>query len=127
VIVLDASVLIAYLNGSDPHHARSTRIFEEHCTVGFTVHPINLAEVLVGHARRGTGDQVLSELVDSGMALAPERSSEPLMLANLRATTGLRLPDCCVLAAAQATTAALATFDERLAAAARDLGITVVA
>jgi len=44
-------------------------------------------------------------------------------LARLRAATGLKMPDCCVLLAVETTTARLATFDDRLrkAATARDI------
>jgi predicted nucleic acid-binding protein len=46
-------------------------------------------------------------------------------LAALRAGTGLKLPDCCVLQAAEQAHAGIATFDDRLAAAARELGVDV--
>ena len=44
-------------------------------------------------------------------------------LARLRTATGLKMPDCCVLLAAESTNARLATFDNRLrkAAPARDI------
>ena len=49
-----------------------------------------------------------------------------LRLALLRAQTGLKLPDCCVLlAAADASAQSIATFDDRLAKVARDSGIAV--
>lgn len=51
---------------------------------------------------------------------------DPLRLARLRATTGLKLPDCCALDAALGHGASLATFDEALAAAARRLGVDVL-
>jgi len=45
-------------------------------------------------------------------------------LARLRAETGLRMPACCVLHAAAMTSAeTIATFDERLASAARTRGL----
>jgi len=50
-----------------------------------------------------------------------------IRLARLRAGTRLRLPDCCVVLAAQQSRAAILTFDHRLAAAARDLEIGVIA
>ncbi len=48
-----------------------------------------------------------------------------LRLAELRATTGLKLPGCCVLDVAIRHQARLATFDDALAAAARQRGVTV--
>ena len=46
-------------------------------------------------------------------------------LAALRAATALKLPDCCVMLAAEDTAAPVLTFDSRLAreAARRGLGI----
>jgi rRNA-processing protein FCF1 len=44
-------------------------------------------------------------------------------LAELRAETGLKLPDCCVSRAAQQSGAAILTFDHRLGADARERGI----
>ena len=56
------------------------------------------------------------------IALGPDA---PARLAALRAGTRLRLPDCCVLLAAQTAGAQVASFDERLTAAAESLGMTV--
>lgn len=56
----------------------------------------------------------------------PLGSGAPGMLAEMRAEVGLKLPDCCVLLAAQNNEAALATFDADLLAAAGKLGVEVV-
>jgi predicted nucleic acid-binding protein len=48
-------------------------------------------------------------------------------LGELRATTGLKLPDCCVLYTAERHSAALATFDDTLANRAATIGLTVAA
>jgi hypothetical protein len=51
----------------------------------------------------------------------------PVRLASLRAGTSLKLPGCCVLLAAeQPGGATVATFDDRLGAAARKLGFRVI-
>jgi predicted nucleic acid-binding protein len=47
----------------------------------------------------------------------------PVRLALLRAETGLKLPDCCVLLAAEQSGAAVATFDDRLAGAVTRRGL----
>ncbi len=50
----------------------------------------------------------------------------PVRLATLRAGTGLKMPDCCVLLAVQESAAkALVTFDERLRTHAVRRGIAV--
>jgi predicted nucleic acid-binding protein len=48
-------------------------------------------------------------------------------LGELRATTGLKMPDCCVLYAAVRHNAAIATFDDALAKRAKNIGLTVAA
>lgn len=50
----------------------------------------------------------------------------PVRLASLRAETNLKLPDCCVVLAAEQTQATLATFDHRLAATAEQRGLAVL-
>jgi predicted nucleic acid-binding protein len=49
-----------------------------------------------------------------------------LRLGELRATTNLKMPDCCVLYTAEHHGAAIATFDDKLATQAGDIGIAVV-
>jgi len=49
-----------------------------------------------------------------------------LRLAELRAASGLKLPDCCVLDIAISNHASLATFDDALAVAARRRDIAVL-
>jgi predicted nucleic acid-binding protein len=58
--------------------------------------------------------------------MARHPDDEPLRLANLRATTGLRLPDCCALDTALSNGAMVATFDQALAGAARQLNVAVL-
>ncbi len=80
---------------------------------------ITLAEALVAPARAGRLEEtesLLRELEVEPIGLSPD--SVP-RLAALRAETGLRMPDCCVLlAAALAGADAILTFDEHLARAA---------
>jgi predicted nucleic acid-binding protein len=48
-----------------------------------------------------------------------------MRLAMLRAGTGLKMPDCCVLLAAEQAHGSLATLDDRLATAATERGLAV--
>jgi len=77
VIVLDASVLIAYLDGDDAQNDAATQV-----------------------ARPRDG--------------------------RVAADARLKMPDCCVLVASEDRRARLATFDDRLAAAAVDPGVTAI-
>ncbi len=126
MIVLDASVLVAHLSPLDVHHTAATELL--HNTAGqlWLVHPMTLAEVLVGGAKVGKGTEMLADLRSSGIALAPRDDEEALRLADLRVTTGLKLPDCCVLDAAQTNAAQLATFDNALSTAASGLGVALI-
>ena len=52
------------------------------------------------------------------MSSATFPSGTAVRLAQLRATTGLKIPDCCVALAAEDAAAPVARFDDRLAQAA---------
>lgn len=125
MIVLDASVLIAHLDAADAHHERATTLLTEAADEPLGISPLTLAEVLVGPARAGKLPAAESAIDDLEVIAVPFTDNAATRLAELRATTGLRMPDCCVLLAAESTQAQLATFDERLAASAVKLGLTV--
>jgi predicted nucleic acid-binding protein len=124
LIVLDVSALIAQLDRNDVHHQR-TREFLRGCPdekLGASV--VTLAEALVAPARAKRLDEaraLLSELGVEPIGLSADAASG---LAVLRAETGLRMPDCCVLhAAALAGANTVATFDEQLARVAAVRGL----
>lgn len=125
MIALDASVLIAHLNPTDQHHQAATAILLAGTPGQMLVHTVTLAEVLVGGVRIGQGASMRDDLRAAGIAVAAHDDDEPLRLAELRATSGLKLPDCCVLDVALHHQASLATFDDGLAAAARQRGVRV--
>jgi predicted nucleic acid-binding protein len=123
VIVLDASVLIAHLDGADRHHAEAEGLLEETGTEALGASMITLAETLVSPARAGRvadAEEALRRLGVSELALG---DNAPARLAQLRADIGLKMPDCCVLLAAQEHSGAVASFDSDLLAAARNLGL----
>jgi len=125
MIVLDASVLIAHLNPAAAHHVDATGLLLNAPPGSLLVHSMTLAEVLVGGARIGSGAQMRKDLMATGIRITPHDQDEPLRLAELRVTTGLKLPDCCVLDAAISNSASVATFDRALAAAAVRHGVSV--
>jgi predicted nucleic acid-binding protein len=125
VITLDASVVIAHLSPADAHHQTATTYLHAAASEEFVIHPLTLAEVLVGGVRAGRGEEMLTDLERIGIHVADRPLGEPLRLANLRVTSGLKLPDCCVLDTALHTGRVLATFDEALALAARQHHVTV--
>jgi predicted nucleic acid-binding protein len=125
MIILDASVLIGHLDGRDRHHKRARELLIANAGIPFGASTISLAETLVGPARSGKS-QLAREALNS---LAVEElvfgEDAPVRLASLRAETGLKLPDCCVLLAAQDHDGTVASFDADLARSARDLGLAV--
>jgi predicted nucleic acid-binding protein len=123
VIVLDASVLIGHLDGNDRHHERARDLLEACGASPLGVSPISLAETLVAPARMGKLDAARDALQRIGIAELELRDDAPLRLARLRAETGRKLPDCCVLLAAQDHEGVVASFDADLLKAARALGL----
>lgn len=126
MIVLDASVLIAHLNPLDYHHDSASELLLNGATETLMVHAITMAEVLMGRVKIGQAEVLLDELTDIGVQVATSDSGEPLRLAVLRVETGLKLPDCCVLAVAVFHRATLATFDAALGSAARRSSLVVL-
>lgn len=126
MIVLDASVLVAHLYPLDAHHDAASTLLLDAAEEPLLVHALTAAEVLVGGVKIGKGAQMQADLKAVGVVVAGTDDEQPLRLAQLRVGTALKLPDCCVLDAAQTNAAELATFDRRLAVAARRLGIPVL-
>jgi len=126
VIAVDASVLIAHLDPADAHHQAATNLLREASPTSLTVHGLTLAEVLVGGVRVGQGAAMRQDLRAAGVMVATADADEPLRLAELRVSSGLKLPDCCVLDLAVRAQLPLATFDDALAAAARRRGVPVL-
>lgn len=126
MIVLDASVLIGHLDSRDPHHERAGALLEASAAEVLGASTITLAETLVAPARAGRlGDAQLA-LERLGVSELELGEDSPGTLAELRAETGLKLPDCCVLLAAQQHASAVASFDADLSKAARKLGLDAV-
>ena len=125
MIVLDASVLIGHFEPADAHHDDASALLKEHSFEPFAASVITLAEVYTGAARAGRSDRLQQLLAQLQVESIDLPAGAALRLGELRATTKLKLPDCCVLFAAEQHSAAIATFDDTLAVRARDLGLTV--
>jgi len=128
VIVLDVTTLIAYLDDTDPNHLAATTLLGQQAASPFATSALTLAETLVRPVSSGTSDRVLDILVSQlEITTVPIMGNEAARLAEIRAHTGLKMPDCCVLLAAERVSASkLATFDARLARAAADRGLLVL-
>ncbi len=122
MIVFDASVLIAYLDGDDSQHTVAEELLGREVDDDFAANPLTLAEVFVVPVREGRLEEVQRALGDLELQELPFPADTAVKLALLRAGTGLKMPDCCVLLGAEAADARIASFDDRLlrAAATRD-------
>jgi predicted nucleic acid-binding protein len=126
VIVLDASVLIAYLDSEDAHHARADALLVQLIDDDFAASSLTLAEVLVLPARQGRLDAARQAMMELDVKELAFPADSAVKLAQLRASTNLKMPDCCVLLAAEQVEARIASFDDRLNAAATSRGLVVV-
>lgn len=119
MIVVDASVLIAHLDESDALHDQAVDALLAAVNQPLACSPITLAEVLVGPARAGRLHDARTAVADLGVVEIALGGDAAGRLAALRAETALKLPDCCVLLAAEdAQAEAVLTFDDRIARAA---------
>jgi predicted nucleic acid-binding protein len=125
MIVLDASVLIAHLDQRDALHAAAHQRLRSVAEQRLGASTITLAEALVGPTDSGalrTAQAALRALEVAELPLPPNAAER---LAALRAETSLKLPDCCVLLAAETASGGVLTFDERLARSAAERGLAV--
>ncbi|WP_326545315.1 PIN domain-containing protein [Mycolicibacterium sp. ND9-15] len=125
MIVLDASVLIGHFESADPHHADATELLLYYAAEPFGSSVVTLAEVYVGAARAGHAERLARLLERVRVEPLDLPAAAARRLGEMRASTGLKMPDCCVLYTAEHHGAAVATFDERLASRAADLGLEV--
>lgn len=126
MIVLDASVLIAYLNRRDPLHANAKSLLESLSSESWGLSTVTLAETLVYPARAGRLEEAEAVLVSLDLQELAAGGGAAARMAEMRADLGIKMPDCCVLVAAQDNEAAVASFDLAVLSAARKLGLKTV-
>jgi predicted nucleic acid-binding protein len=126
VIVLDASVLIAHLDERDTHHERASRLIADTGAEPLGASTITLAETLVAPARAGRLGDVVAALDRLAVAELPLGDQAPTRLARLRAEARCKLPNCCVLLAAEENGGTIASFDLKLIDAARSLSVPIL-
>lgn len=126
MIVVDASVLIAHLDERDAHHERARRLLADTGAEPLGASTITLAETFVAPARAGRLDDVVAALDRLGVTELPLADGTSRQLARLRAETGCKLPDCCVLLAARENGGTVASFDSALVDAAVGLGLPIL-
>ena len=120
MIVCDASFLIAILDQSDAHHPRAVQLAASHQEEPMAASAITTAEVLVAPGREERLQMLTDVLEIDTFGVGADAA---VRLAELRARTSLKMPDCCVLQLAESVDGQVATMDRRLARTARDLGL----
>ncbi len=124
-VVADTSWVAALRDPADAHHAAALAHHEAIGPDVVVVAPITLAECLVGPAKLGVLHEAETALL-AAFEVAVNDEAAPRRWAACRAATGLKLPDAIVLETARQVGAeAVATFDDRLAAACRGIGLHV--
>jgi predicted nucleic acid-binding protein len=114
IVVADASALIALLDTGHVHNERAIEQFAE--LEAWVIHPVTLAEVLVHPASQGreVAETAMLDLFEVGMVLR-QSIVDPVMLAEMRVTTRLKMPDCLVMMlAVEIDAERVLTFDDRL-------------
>jgi predicted nucleic acid-binding protein len=109
LIVVDASVVIGFLDADDEHHAAATAALDACGSDDLVLPATAYAEVLVAPARRGRAalDRVDEALAALAVRVEPVTSAIARSAATLRARhRTLRLPDALVLAATEVLGAA---------------------
>lgn len=116
LVVLDASVVIAFLDANDALHARATAPIAAHRADQLVLPASAYAEALVGPYRRDAGAAGRIERFVDDFAIRVEPTGREIarQAARLRARhPALRLPDALVLATAEALDAERVLTGER--------------
>jgi len=125
VIILDANVLIGFLDADDPHHAATVDLLERRFADGFGSSVLTVAEALVHPTRAERQDAAIAALDRIGLQVLAIGAADAAALARVRNDYRVRMPDAVALHTALSTDSELATFDEALIAAANRAGITI--
>lgn len=122
-IVIDASVLIALVNGDDEHHDWAVKFFTETVADELVMSALSLAEALVHPERAGKTSEFLRGIRGLELDIGEITRETALQLASVRATSGLKMPDAAVLQLALERKAGVSTLDVQLADQSRAHGL----
>lgn len=124
MIVFDAGVLIAHLNRDDLFHEAATGFMEEYEEWEFVASVVTVAECLVHPAMMNGTARAVRSVVDLHLLEVDVTEEDIVPLAELRASTRMRMPDALVLHTARKVGGEIVTTDAALARAADARGVT---
>ena len=124
-VILDSSALIALYSDYDEHHEWAMRIFAETLESQLAMPVLTYAEALIHPLRAGKKNLFEAGIRGLGIQISSISAEAIDQIAELRASTKLRMPDVVVLNEAISTDSAIATTDQLLAKTANSFSITV--
>jgi predicted nucleic acid-binding protein len=124
-ITLDATVLIALAKPDDAHHEWAKEFFLGATDAEFCIASLTLAEVLVHPVRQKVHKKFLSAIKRLNLEVMPLSEEDVLGLAQVRVSSGLRMPDAVVLHAAITHKTEIVTADQQLARVGRTHKVNV--
>ena len=122
-LVADASFIIALLNPRDAHHPWTHSVFSLHEREDIRTTTINLAEAMVRPYQTGQAVDFEEALAELEIHVWNVREGDESELAELRASSRLKMPDALVLFCAIRTASSVATADRALAVTVRQSGL----
>lgn len=125
MIVLDAGVLIAHLDRSDPFHRATSGFLEDNEEFEFAANALTVAESLVHPTVAGQAAEFDATLERLRLLRFDIVADDVRAVAEVRAATRLRMPDALVLFTAERHGAEIATTDQGLGRAAQGRGVAV--
>jgi predicted nucleic acid-binding protein len=117
-ITLDATVLIALAKPDDAHHEWAKEFFLKSTDMQLCIASLTLAEVLVHPVRQKVAKKFLNAINRLNLEVLPLADDDVLGLAQVRVSSGLRMPDAVVLHTAISHKTDIVTTDVQLARAA---------
>lgn len=126
MIVLDASVLIAYLDRDDQHHLQAETLLAREIDDDFAANSWTRLRCLSFRHAKADCRPYAARWQTRSCTSCPSPTDTAVELTQLRAGTNLKMPDCWSLLAAQNAHARLTSFDDRLVAAAAALNLDTI-
>lgn len=124
-VILDSSALIALYSDQDKHHGWAMKMFLETIEFQLVMPALTYAEALIHPLRAGKKKEFQAGVRGLGIDISSIASESVDQIAELRASTKLRMPAAVVLHEAISTNSAIATTDQLLAKAASSLSLPV--